>query len=165
MQQRPRSSQKSGVPAACWGCLVCYMPLSAPLRRGVLGVLSPGLSLSACGRAARPDNVMCLCYSVIPHVERVLDDAADQLLREVGELRSEGRGKGVEVVALVLSDAARRDHFPDVRVVRFCGEGGAGAEEDRDTTSRRRAARPGSSSPTRPSRRTSARKRARRSRR
>ena len=65
-------------------------------------------------------------------MERVLDDAADKLLREVGELRSEGRGKGVEVVALVLSDAARRDPFPDVRVVRFCGEGGAGAEEDRE---------------------------------
>ena len=31
-----------------------------------------------------------------------------------------------------MSEAARRDHFPQVRVVRFCGEGGAGAEEDRD---------------------------------
>ena len=47
-------------------------------------------------------------------------------------MRSEGRGKGVEVVALVLSDAARRDHFPDVGVGRLCGEGGAGAEEGRD---------------------------------
>ena len=59
--------------------------------------------------------MMCLCYSVIPHVERVLDDAADHLRREVGEPRSEGRGEGVEVVALVLSEAARRDHFLQVR--------------------------------------------------
>ena len=34
--------------------------------------------------------------------------------------------------ALVDSKAARRDHFPQVRVVRLRGEGGAGAEEDRD---------------------------------
>ena len=35
---------------------------------------------------------------VVAHVERVLDDAADQLRREeVGELRGEGRGEGVEV--------------------------------------------------------------------
>ena len=66
-------------------------------------------------------------------MERVLDDAADQLRREeMGEFRGKGRGEGVEVVALVLSDAARRDHFPDVRVVRLRGEGGAGAEEDRE---------------------------------
>ena len=65
-------------------------------------------------------------------MERVLDDAADHLRREVGELRGEGRGEGVEVVALVLSEAARRDHFPQVRVVRLRGEGGAGAEEGRD---------------------------------
>ena len=114
MQQRPRSSQKSGVPAACWGCLVCYMPLSAPLRRGVLGVLSPGLSLSACGRAARPDNVMCLCYSVIPHVERVLDDAADHLRREQRQLRDKRRGDGVEVGALVFFDAARGADLSEV---------------------------------------------------
>ena len=31
-----------------------------------------------------------------------------------------------------MSEAARRDHFPDIRVVRFCGEGGAGAEENRE---------------------------------
>ena len=30
-----------------------------------------------------------------------------------------------------MSEAARRDHFPQVRVVRFCGEGGAGAEQHR----------------------------------
>ena len=36
------------------------------------------------------------------------------------------------MVALVLSEAARCDHFPDIRVVGFCGEGGAGAEEGRD---------------------------------
>ena len=37
-----------------------------------------------------------------------------------------------QVAVLVSFDAARRDHLPDVRVVRFCGEGGAGAEEDRE---------------------------------
>ena len=71
-------------------------------------------------------------------MERVLDDAADHLRREVGEFRSEGRGEGVEVVALVLSEAARRDHFPDVRVGPARGEGGAGAEEDRDEAAQRR---------------------------
>ena len=30
-----------------------------------------------------------------------------------------------------MSEAARRDHFPQVRVVRFCGEGGASAEQNR----------------------------------
>ena len=34
--------------------------------------------------------------------------------------------------ALVVFDAARRDHFPDVRVGRLRGEGGAGAQEDRE---------------------------------
>ena len=63
----------------------------------------------------------------------VLDDAVDHLRREeVGELRYEDRSEVVEVDALVAADVARRDHFPDVRVVRFCGEGGAGAEEDRE---------------------------------
>ena len=62
---------------------------------------------------------MCLCYSVIPHAERALDDAADHLRREtsVGELRDEYRCEGVEVVALVAAEAARGDHFLDVRVV------------------------------------------------
>ena len=62
---------------------------------------------------------MCLFYSVIPDVERVLDDAADNLRREtsVGELRDEYRCDGVEVGALVAAEAARGDHFLDVRVV------------------------------------------------
>ena len=51
-------------------------------------------------------------YLVVADVERVLDDAADQLRREeVGELRGEGRGDGVEVGALVISEAARRAYF------------------------------------------------------
>ena len=65
-------------------------------------------------------------------MERVLDDAADHLRREVGEFWGEGRGEGVEVVALVFFDAARRAHFPDVRVGRLRGEGGAGAKEERE---------------------------------
>ena len=52
--------------------------------------------------------------------------------REVGEMRGELCGEGVEVVALVAAEAARGDHFLDVRVGRVRGEGGAGAEEDRD---------------------------------
>ena len=60
-------------------------------------------------------------------MEGVLDDEADYLRREVGEMRGERCGEGIEVVALVLSEAARCDHFPDIRVVGFCGEGGAGA--------------------------------------
>ena len=66
-------------------------------------------------------------------MEGVLDDDADQLLREaVGEFRGERFGEGVEVVARVVVDAARGDHFLEVRVGRVRGEGGAGAEEDRD---------------------------------
>ena len=50
-------------------------------------------------------------------MERVLDDAADQLRREeVGEFRGEGRGEGVEVGALVGAEAARRAHFLQVSV-------------------------------------------------
>ena len=58
---------------------------------------------------------MCLCYSVIPHVERVLDDAADHLRREtsVGEFRDEYRCDIVEVAVLVLFYAARGSELRD----------------------------------------------------
>ena len=75
---------------------------------------------------------MLLVYSVVARVEGVLDDEADYLRREVGEMRGERCGEGVEVVALVAAEAARGDHFLEVRVGRVRGEGGAGAEEDRD---------------------------------
>ena len=56
-------------------------------------------------------------YLVVADVERVLDDAADQLRREeVGELRGEGRGEGGEVGALVILQASRRAHFLQVSV-------------------------------------------------
>ena len=55
-----------------------------------------------------------MCYSVIPHVERVLDDAADHLRREERQLRDKRRGDGVEVGALVVFYAARGDRFLDV---------------------------------------------------
>ena len=61
-------------------------------------------------------------------MEGVLDDEADYLRREVGEMRGEHCGEGVEVVALVAAEAARRDHFLDVRVGRLRGGRGAGAE-------------------------------------
>ena len=48
-------------------------------------------------------------------MEGVLDDEADYLRREVGEMRGELCGEGVEVVALVAAEAARGDHFLDVR--------------------------------------------------
>ena len=71
---------------------------------------------------------MLLVYSVVARVEGVLDDEADYLRREVGEMRGERCGEGVEVVALVAAEAARRDHFLDVRVGRLRGGRGAGAE-------------------------------------
>ena len=58
---------------------------------------------------------MCLCYSVIPHVERVLDHAANHLRREQRQLRDKRRSDGVEVGALVVFYAACGDHFLDVR--------------------------------------------------
>ena len=64
-------------------------------------------------------------------MEGVLDDEADYLRREVGEMRGERCGEGVELVALVAAEAARGDHFLDVRVGRLRGGRGAGAEEDR----------------------------------
>ena len=73
-------------------------------------------------------------------MEGVLDDEADQLLREMGELRRKRRDEGVEVVALVVSKAARGDHFLDVRVGRLRGGRGAGAEETPFASSRRNAA-------------------------
>ena len=65
-------------------------------------------------------------------MEGVLDDEADQLLRELVEFRRERRDERVEVVALVAAEAARGDHFLDVRVGCVRGEGGAVAEEDRE---------------------------------
>ena len=46
-------------------------------------------------------------------MEGVLDDEADYLRREVGEMRGELCGEGVEVVALVAAEAARGDHSLD----------------------------------------------------
>ena len=60
---------------------------------------------------------MLLVYSVVTDVEGVLDDEAEYLRREVGEFRGERCGEGVEVDALVGFEAARGDHFLDVRVV------------------------------------------------
>ena len=56
-------------------------------------------------------------------MEGVLDDEADYLRREVGEMRGERCGEGVELVALVAAEAARGDHFLDVRVGRFARGG------------------------------------------
>ena len=105
---------------------------------------------------------MCACFLVllvVADVEGVLDDAADHLRREVGEMRGERCGDGVEVGALVVVDAARGDHFLEVRVVRVGrvrGDGGAGAEEDRDERARGAlsapAPRPPRTRPTRTSR-------------
>ena len=52
-----RVTVKSGVLCRF---LVCYMPLhvEGALRLGVLGVLPPSLSLSACERAERGDLIM-----------------------------------------------------------------------------------------------------------
>ena len=66
-------------------------------------------------------------------MESVIDDAPNQLRREAaGEFRCEGRSERVEVGALVGAEAARRDNFPEVRVVGFGGKGSAGAEEARE---------------------------------
>ena len=62
-----------------------------------------------------------LVLLVVADVEGVFDDEADYLRREVGEFRGERFGDGVEVVARVGFDAARRDHFLDVRVGRLRG--------------------------------------------
>ena len=65
-------------------------------------------------------------------MERVLDDAADELRREeVGEFWGEGRCEGVEVVALVSLEAAGGPDFLYVRNVRPRGESCAGAEKNR----------------------------------
>ena len=70
---------------------------------------------------------------VIPDVERVFDDAPDQLRREAaGELGREDSGECVEVGALIGAEAARRDHFLDVGVGCLRREDGAGAKEDRE---------------------------------
>ena len=62
-------------------------------------------------------------------MERVLDDAADELRREeVGEFRGERRGDGVEVDALVSLEAAGGPDFSYVRNVRPRGES-SGAEQ------------------------------------
>ena len=66
---------------------------------------------------------MLLVYSVVARVEGVLDDEADYLRREVGEMRGERCGEGVEVDALVGFEAARGDHFLQVRVGPVRGNG------------------------------------------
>jgi hypothetical protein len=50
-------------------------------------------------------------------VERVLDDSPDHLRRETRELWEERRGDGVKVGALVILEAARRDHFPCIGAI------------------------------------------------
>ena len=78
-------------------------------------------------------------YSVVTEVEGVLDDEADHLQREAGEMPGERCGEGLEVVFLVAAEAARGDHSLEVRVGSVRGEGGAGAEEGRDEAPRRRS--------------------------
>ena len=61
-------------------------------------------------------------------MERVLDDAADELWREdVGEFWGKRRGDGVEVVALVSLEAAGGPDFSYVRNIISRGESCAGA--------------------------------------
>ena len=87
--------------------------------------------------------MVCACFLVllvVADVEGVLDDEADYLRREVGEMRGERCGEGVEVGALVGFEAARGHHFLDVRVGRLRGGRGAGAEETPFASSRRNAA-------------------------
>ena len=55
-------------------------------------------------------------YSVVAHVERVFDDAADHLRREQRQLRDERRGDGVEVGALVFIEAARGADLSEVQL-------------------------------------------------
>ena len=64
-------------------------------------------------------------YSVVAHVARVLDHAADHLRREQRQLRDKRRGDGVEVGALVFFDAARGADLPDVKPVLLWSAGGA----------------------------------------
>ena len=60
-------------------------------------------------------------------MERVLDDAADELRREeVGEFWGERRGDGVEVVLLVSPEAAGGPDFLYVRNAISCGESKSG---------------------------------------
>ena len=47
-------------------------------------------------------------------MEGVLNDEADYLRRETRELWDKRCGDGVEAVALVAAEAARRDHFLEV---------------------------------------------------
>ena len=53
-------------------------------------------------------------YSVVAHVEGVLEHAANHLRREQRQLRDKRRGDGVEVVAFVGSEAARGADFSEV---------------------------------------------------
>ena len=55
-----------------------------------------------------------MTYLVVPRVERVLDDAADELLRQNRELRLESRRERREVVLFVSLEAAGVLDFVDV---------------------------------------------------
>ena len=71
-------------------------------------------------------------YLVVPHVERVLDDAADHLRRETRELGDERSGDGVEVVLLVSLEAAGGPDFSHVRNIISRGESCTSAEHNRE---------------------------------
>ena len=55
-----------------------------------------------------------MTYLVVPRVERVLDDAADELLRQNRELRLESRRERREVALFVSLEAAGVLDFVDV---------------------------------------------------
>ena len=66
-------------------------------------------------------------------MERVLDDAADELRREdVGEFWGERRGDGVEVILLVSLEAAGGPDFSHVRNIISRGESCTSAEHNRE---------------------------------
>ena len=115
--QAPAQAVAAGTSSRLSLLMLCgrnYIYVCERLQVGSPGSMSSNFGLTlvlvhSCARAA----LDVACFLVVADVERALDDEADYLRREAaGEFRCEGRSEGVEVVALVGAEAARRDNFP-----------------------------------------------------
>ena len=88
-------------------------PIHKAAAAGDLDALRRELERGVSPDSVCPHGFVPLHFAVTGDLDRLRKmRAADELRRETRELWEERRGEGVEVVALVGTEAARRAHFP-----------------------------------------------------